>query len=204
MNMKLPMLAAMLSLSGMAMACEYDNQPVRTSYAPEVRDQQVQRDDRDMRDQRDPRPENVADNQGQPPSEQALEPNENGEMHERLGIRQRMVAGKISDTKELSIEGQKEDHVLAKIETMHGNTVVVDLGPRKTMPNVSLNNGAELAVFGTVGRLNGFPLIIAEKAAEIHEIPGRQEEVKAQAENQPGGPAPIPAKSVDPKPNDAR
>ena len=208
MNMKLPFLAAILSVSGMTMACEYDNTPVRTSYDPQLenRGDRGDRGDRYERrvsdERRDMDRNEAADNEAQPPSEQALETSSNGEMHERLGIRQRMICGKIQDTKELSIEGQKDSHVLAKVETRMGNTVVIDLGPRATIPNsVSLQNGSELAAFGTIGRLNGFPLIIAEKVAEVREIPGRQQDAKVQAENQPGGPANIPTK-VDPKPSE--
>jgi hypothetical protein len=97
---------------------------------------------------------------------------------EMLGIRQRLVAGKVLDVKEADINGQ--NHMLAKVETFKGHIAVIDLGMKEQMPNLSIQKGQQIFAFGTVGRLNKLPLIVAEKVGQIMDVPGRELQEQSQ------------------------
>lgn len=101
------------------------------------------------------------------------------EKQEHLGIRQRLVAGKVIDVKEADINGQ--NHLLAKVETFGGHVAVIDLGMKEQMPKLSIENGQQIVAFGTVGRLNKLPLVVAEKVGQIMEVPGREIKQPGQA-----------------------
>jgi hypothetical protein len=106
----------------------------------------------------------------------------------KMGYRQRLVAGKVLDMKDVEVKGygqqQSETHVLARIRTFKGATVIVDLGLRNQMPE-PVKVGDQIVAFGTVGRLNRRPVIIADKMAEIRNIPGRREIYESYPVNYP-------------------
>jgi hypothetical protein len=95
---------------------------------------------------------------------------------EKLTYRQRMVAGKVTDMKEADVtqDGKNENHVLLKVETFQGRTLIVDVGPKAGMRH-ELKTGDEIAAFGVAGRLNERPLIVASKIAHIMPIEGRED-----------------------------
>ena len=84
--------------------------------------------------------------------------------------------GKVADTKEAEVtaEGKKETHFLAKITTYDNHTVIVDLGDKSAL-KTEVKSGDEIAAFGVTGRLNQRPLILAAKFATIVPIEGREE-----------------------------
>jgi hypothetical protein len=74
---------------------------------------------------------------------------------------ERTVTGTVIHTLHVKIEGEADEHVLAKLQTPTG-IAVVDLGTCPAMPNtVSLQEGQTVVTTGSVGELNGKPIIVA-------------------------------------------
>jgi len=126
-----------------------------------------------------PAPQNPPENRGPATPEVRGEKNggnlpQSGDAN--LMYRQRMATGKVTDMKEaeITVEGKTETHLLAKLSTFGDRSIVVDLGPRAGLKS-EIKNGDEIAAFGTVGRLNERPLIVASKIATIIPIEGRQD-----------------------------
>jgi hypothetical protein len=77
------------------------------------------------------------------------------------GEGERTVTGTVIHTLHVKIEGEADEHVLAKLQTSTG-IAVVDLGTCPAMPNtVSLVEGQTVVTTGSVGQLNGKPIIVA-------------------------------------------
>lgn len=93
-----------------------------------------------------------------------------------LSYRQRVVTGKVLDTKEADVtaEGKTEKHFLAKIQTLENFPVCVDFGPKENL-KTEIKKDDEVAAFGIAGRLNNKPLVFASKVALITPIANREE-----------------------------
>ena len=86
------------------------------------------------------------------------------------GMPMRTVEGTIMHTRNVAIQGEAEEHVLAKITVAAGGIVVIDLGPRSTLPKVNLDEGQSLAATGVIGRLNEKPIILADSVGNLSSI----------------------------------
>jgi len=109
------------------------------------------------------------------PSAQQSDALKKGE--QTLHYRQRTVTGKVADLKETEVTPQgkpAENHMLAKVNTHEGRTVIVDLGPRNALRN-EIKTGDEIAAFGITGRMNERPLIVAHRVGTVLPIEGREE-----------------------------
>lgn len=93
-----------------------------------------------------------------------------------LSYRQRVITGKVLDTKEADVtaEGKTEKHFLAKVQTFDGFPVVVDFGSKENL-KTEIKKDDEIAAFGIAGRMNKKPLVFASKIAMITPIDGRDE-----------------------------
>lgn len=80
----------------------------------------------------------------------------------------RLVRGRIESLRESTVQGGKA-HQLARIRTDQGQTVVVDLGEQKPQA-LQLEQGDALIAVGAIGRLNGKPVLFAERVAEVAQI----------------------------------
>lgn len=82
----------------------------------------------------------------------------------------RTVAGKVVHTRHVRIEGEADEHVIAKIQTESG-IAVIDLGTCPAMPNnVNLTDGQTIFATGFVGQLNGKPIILADSVGNTSTI----------------------------------
>jgi len=77
----------------------------------------------------------------------------------------RTVEGTVMQTRRVRIEGEAEEHVLAKLQTQSG-VAVVDLGVNASIPAaVGICEGRMLSVTGVVGQLNGKPIIVSSSVS---------------------------------------
>lgn len=82
----------------------------------------------------------------------------------------RVVEGTVIHTRKIKIEGERDEHVFAKLQTETG-IVVLDLGSCATLPaNVDLSEGKSIAASGVVGHLNSKPILVAESAGNLSSI----------------------------------
>ena len=104
------------------------------------------------------------------------------------GLQVRTVEGSVIHVRNIKIEGEAEEHVLAKLQTEDG-IVVVDLGSPTTLPKVDLTAGQWVAATGFVGHLNSKPIILADSVGNLSSI--KRPAAKAAPE---AAKAPLPAK----------
>ena len=98
----------------------------------------------------------------------------------------RTIQGTVVHTSRMKIDGELNEHVLAKIQTESG-IAVLDLGTCSTMPNnVDLTVGKSIAASGFVGDLNGKPIILADSVGNLSSI------------QRPNDPRNVPAKTSIP------
>lgn len=81
----------------------------------------------------------------------------------------RLVNGRVTDKREVSIKGQSQKHLLVKIQTPRGRTALLDLGTANnaSLKDVNLNKGEFISAIGRMGRINGRPVLVADHVAEI-------------------------------------
>ena len=73
-----------------------------------------------------------------------------------------MVTGKLQDVRTVNVTGDGR-HVLAKLLTKSGKTIVVDLGRPQDLAGRKFRRGQEISALGRGGRINGKPLIVADR-----------------------------------------
>jgi hypothetical protein len=78
---------------------------------------------------------------------------------------QQSISGTLIDARSIQLRGQQDRHLLAKIQTDQGRTVVADLGPQHNLRNFQPTRGSEIEVSGTRGTINGRPVILADRAS---------------------------------------
>jgi len=79
------------------------------------------------------------------------------------------VEGVVMDSRKLMIEGQKEEHMIVKVQTDEG-VVILDLGPVSSLPRVDLSEKQCIAATGFVGTINDKPLIVADSVGNLTTI----------------------------------
>lgn len=89
--------------------------------------------------------------------------NKQQQMGQQQAQRQHTVTGVLQDVRTVRIQGEQDKHVLGKLRTRDGRTLVVDLGTQKDLKGVTLRRNQPLAVQGKVGRINQRPVLMAEK-----------------------------------------
>jgi hypothetical protein len=97
------------------------------------------------------------------------------QQQEGMGRQERMagllVTGKMTDTREVQVQGQDQPFLLVKVVTRDGRTVIANLGPRNRLPdNLRLQRGEQVAVTGELGRINNQPVIIAHTFANVVDL----------------------------------
>ena len=99
------------------------------------------------------------------------------------------IEGTVIHTRHVKIEGEADEHVIAKIQTENG-IAVIDLGTCAAMPNaVDLTVGKSLAATGFIGKLNGKPIILADSVGNLNGI-----QRPADRPTTPGTPTPVSTK----------
>jgi len=79
----------------------------------------------------------------------------------------RTVEGTVMHSRKVKIEGEANEHILAKLKTEQG-IAVVDLGACTALPaSVDLTEGKTIAATGVVGQLNGKPIILADSVGNM-------------------------------------
>lgn len=82
--------------------------------------------------------------------------------------RQIRARGTVGGFREARIDGE-EEHTLMLIELDDGDTVLVDLGPQADLQDVDLQQADRVVVTGRPDRLQGQPLLVAERIAREEE-----------------------------------
>jgi hypothetical protein len=96
---------------------------------------------------------------------QASQANANKQQQKEQGQQQKRVAtvtGKLQDVRTVNIRGDGP-HVLAKLSTQSGKTVVIDLGRPQDLSGRKFRRGQEISALGRGGRINGKPVIVADR-----------------------------------------
>lgn len=117
------------------------------------------------------------------PATQAVSSDKNAPKTETIdaGQQVRTVEGTVLHSKHMMIEGDANEHVLAKLQTEHG-IAVIDLGTCQAMPNaIDLTVGKRLAATGYVGQLNGRPIILAESVGNLNNLQRPTESIPTSA-----------------------
>lgn len=81
-----------------------------------------------------------------------------------------LVQGDILSLRRAELEGEPREHVLAKVRTLAGQQVVIDLGPRQALTDLRLETGDRIAVQAIQGRINEQPVLVALQVAEVETI----------------------------------
>ena len=81
----------------------------------------------------------------------------------------RTIEGTVAHSRKVQIEGEAEEHMMAKLQTEDG-VAVVDLGLVSALPKVDLSEGQAIAVTGYVGKMNDKPIIIADAVGNLNNI----------------------------------
>lgn len=89
------------------------------------------------------------------------------------------VEGRITDQRQVQIQGLDHGHQLVKLQTSQGRTVVVDLG-EQTLDDLNLSQNDEVMVTGRSGRINDRPVVFAERVAAVQQIDRRKDIQQAQ------------------------
>lgn len=81
---------------------------------------------------------------------------------------QRSVSGQLIDYRTISLRDEQERHVLARIRTDEGQTVVVDLGPQSELRSqgVQLTRNQRISVQGSSGRINDSPILVVTRVQQ--------------------------------------
>ena len=93
-----------------------------------------------------------------------------GRMMGPTGMRQiddksRQVRGRIQAVKSVEVRGMEQPNVVALIRTRKGNQqLVVDLGPRNRLRNLSLERGDQISVEGKLARVQDRSILVADRA----------------------------------------
>ncbi|WP_442506042.1 hypothetical protein SH528x_004862 [Novipirellula sp. SH528] len=75
----------------------------------------------------------------------------------------RKYTGKVSSTREVKVQGQK--HLLAKVKTENGKSMLVDLGPKDQLSNTP-NEGDQVTVQGVPIKVNDRIVLMARTLGE--------------------------------------
>lgn len=81
---------------------------------------------------------------------------------------QRSVSGQLIDYRTIGLRDEQERHVLARIRTDEGQTVVVDLGPQSELRSqgVQLTRNQRISVQGSSGRINDSPILVVTRVQQ--------------------------------------
>ena len=90
-----------------------------------------------------------------------------------------VIAGRLMETREVTLKGLSEKHVLARLQTPQGRQVLVDLGTRGNLQDVNLTKGEIIATTGSFGRINGRPVLFADHFADLVRIDRRAQPQQA-------------------------
>ncbi len=101
-------------------------------------------------------------------------------------LKQVMVTGRLVDVRGAQMQGIPDTHRLAKIRTMQGQTIVVDLGTSRDLRDLTLQRNELVSVVGTKGRINGRPVIFANYVADVERIDRQQQQQRQQRQNRTG------------------
>lgn len=76
------------------------------------------------------------------------------------------VSGRLVGLKAARLKGESQPHILAKLTTQSGKTLVVDLGTREDIGTMRFRPNQQLTVRGPAGRINGKPILVADKVRD--------------------------------------
>lgn len=93
-------------------------------------------------------------------------------------MQQGLISGRVTDARDVQIEGVSNEHRLVRLQTREGRQVVVDLGPEDQLNDLSVQQGDWLAVRGQIGQINNRPVIFAQQVANIVTIDRSGEQIQ--------------------------
>ncbi len=84
----------------------------------------------------------------------------------------RVVIGRVTDTRQVKIEGATEPHQMLKLENDAGQTLIVDLGSTAKHPKAAaaFDKGDRIVVIGRNARIGGEPVLFARYAGPIYQF----------------------------------
>ena len=105
----------------------------------------------------------------EPSDAQQDAPDDMESRHDAPQERMTQVQGEIIDLSTVKSDQDQQEHLVAEIRLQQtGQTVKVDLGPadeaRKS--DLKLSEGQQIEVTGTIGRLNGTPVVVVQRAQQ--------------------------------------
>lgn len=86
------------------------------------------------------------------------------------------LSGRIQNTRQVQITGQRDRHNLVRIQLQSGRSALVNLGPKKTIEDLKVQTGDTVRVTGRRGAINGRPVLMAQSV----EVDGRNIRVSRQ------------------------
>lgn len=87
-----------------------------------------------------------------------------------------LAVGRIVGTHRFQLQGENSAHEFAVLQSRNGQNVIVDLGPRSNLHNVSLSSGTKLACVGSPERVDGRPVLEATIVSDITEVPQNRQQ----------------------------
>lgn len=78
-----------------------------------------------------------------------------------------VAVGEVLEVRDVRIKGAAQQHALAKLRLDSGKTLVVDLGKREGRRDVKLAPRDRIGVIGSMGRLNGKPVLVADMVGDL-------------------------------------
>ncbi len=99
-----------------------------------------------------------------------------------------VAVGEVLEVRDVRIKGAEQQHALAKLRLDSGKTLVVDLGKREGLRDVKLAPRDRIGVIGSMGRINGKPVLVADMVGDLTVIE-REDEPPARSGAEPPGAA---------------
>ena len=89
------------------------------------------------------------------------------------------ISGTVTDARGVNLQGVSDRHTLLKVRTSEGRQVVVDVGAEASAKSLGLKKGDVVAAKGTMGRINGKPVLFARQVAQVMAVDRSNSAIKA-------------------------
>lgn len=94
------------------------------------------------------------------------------------------VTGRLTDLRDVNLSGISDSHRLVKLQTRSGQTVIADLGRKRQLQDISLDQGEVVMVQGRLGRINGKPVVFADVIGDLARIDRGSQQQQSQRQSQ--------------------
>lgn len=86
-----------------------------------------------------------------------------GQLFDSPRDRSASIQGEIEQVKQFNMKGQQDAHNLARIRMQDGQSVVVNLGPKRNLRDLQLSEGDRVTIQGRRGKIDGKTVVLAEQ-----------------------------------------